>query len=219
MYQKEYAICFIDDDQDEIKRFKNNLDKDKLENGFIIGAGTTYPEALDDLKKQGRKRPDIFVLDLYYPMDSRPTEEQLQKLHVERKLYLKAQTKFRTVLAKLNQSSNGGITLAYVIGQNFKSIPYLFFTRKGTLDDAIHILKTKATKIMKKPDPEEKDESLPINEAYDKAFKENAKNIAGEIKEAIIISTWWYKNKKIVIGFIAGILSSLLASVIWSLFN
>jgi CheY-like chemotaxis protein len=56
------ALCFVDDDADEVRRFRGQLG-----GTFLIGAGTSLPEAIERLKRQGRGEPDLFVLDMYFP--------------------------------------------------------------------------------------------------------------------------------------------------------
>lgn len=207
MNQRKKSICFIDDDPHEIRRFRDNLGKD-----FIIGAGTSISDAMNELESHGQKKPDLFVLDLYYPKDSRPTPKQLQILNRERKEFLKAEAKFRKALADLNQSSDGGLDLVKTIRKKYGHIPYVFFTRKGTLDDAIMVLERGAMKVMKKPDyNDEENESIPLEKSYDIAFESHVDIISGKIKDTIMMSSWWYKNKKTVGAYLTGILSSLIA--------
>ena len=209
MNLRKHTVCFVDDDPEEIRRFRDNLDCE-----FVIAAGTSIDEALTELRKKGRKKPDLFILDLYFPEGGRNTEEEVSKIHSARVAFLKAQVKFLTVLAQCRQAPHGGLELARDLDNEFGSIAYIFFTRKGMLEDANRAFKYGALKIIKKPDPNESEmEDRSISDAYDIAFKNNAGQIAQEIKDAIKISTWWWRNKKTVIGFLIGVLSSLIGGI------
>jgi hypothetical protein len=58
------VICLVDDHLDEVTRFRKLLAK-----RFVVGAGTSIDAALADLPP-GHKRPDLFLLDLYYSQQS-----------------------------------------------------------------------------------------------------------------------------------------------------
>lgn len=215
MNLRKHTVCFVDDDPDEIRRFRDNLDCE-----FVIGAGTSIDEALKELRKKGRKKPDLFILDLYFPEGGGNTEEEVSKMHSSREAFLEAQVKFLTVLAQCRQSSHGGLELARDLDNEFGSIAYLFFTRKGTLEDANRAFKYGALKVIKKPDPNKSEkEDKSISDAYDIAFKNNAGQIAHEIRDAIKITTWWWRNKKTVIGFLIGVLSSLIGGITLIILN
>jgi CheY-like chemotaxis protein len=206
------AVCFVDDNIGEIKRFKDNL-KDH----FIIGAGTSITEALSDLQKRGVRKPDLFILDLYFPEGPRNTEEELMRLDGAREALLEAETEFLSVLAQLKLSSHGGLELAKGLKERWGSTPFIFFTRKGTLEDSVRGLRQGALKVIKKPDPNKSErKGRTVSEAYDLAFENDAGKIAYEINDAIRLSTWWWKNRKIVAGFLLGLLSSIVAGAIFT---
>ena len=58
----KYALCFVDDDPDELARFKKFLGKH-----YFIGVGTTPARAMRDLKKTYNGKVDLFVLDMFFP--------------------------------------------------------------------------------------------------------------------------------------------------------
>jgi CheY-like chemotaxis protein len=206
------AVCLVDDNFKEIKRFRKYL-KDY----FVIGAGTSISEALSDLQKQGVKKPDLFILDLYFPEGPRNTEEELMKLDAARGALLEAESEFLSVLARLKLSSHGGLELAKNLKDRWGSTPFIFFTRKGTLEDSVRALRQGALKVIKKPDPNKSErEGRTIHEAFDVAFKNDAGKIVYEINEAIRISTWWWKNRKIMAGFLLGLISSIVAGAIFT---
>jgi len=55
------AVCFVDDDADELHRFS-----EFMKDHYIVGAGPTLDKALAELEEQRVKKPDLFLLDLYY---------------------------------------------------------------------------------------------------------------------------------------------------------
>lgn len=217
MSRKLPAICFVDDDLQEIRRFCENLKSD-----FIVGAGTSLSQALVQLQSQGRKKPDLFVLDMYFPEGARNTEEELNELHLARKAFLEAQSRFQSVLGRLRQSSHGGLELANQVRKDYASIGYVFLTRKGNLEDAIRAFDHGALKVVKKPDPNENEQrGKSIDEAYDIAFKNNAGQIAYSIRDAIYASSWRGKYGKavfgVLIGFLIGVVASLISRGIFTL--
>ncbi len=210
---RKKAVCFVDDNPHEIRRFRKYL-KDH----FIIGAGTSISEALTDLEKQGCNKPDLFILDLYFPDGPRNTEDEIMELCRARESLLDAESEFITLMAKLRLSSHGGLKLANDLRERWGASPFIYFTRKGTLEDSIRGLKLGALKVLKKPDPNKREkECKTVRKAYDLAFKNNAGKIAFEIEDAIRTSSWWWRNKQVIAGFMLGVVSSIVASVLFNL--
>ena len=93
-------LCFIDDDRNELERFKQAIASDEL----IVGTGTMGGEALNDIAAQGKRRflgllppsrhVDPYVLDMYYPTGGSSSDAQLSKLG-------KAWDEFRAAEARL----------------------------------------------------------------------------------------------------------------------
>ncbi|MGA2625171.1 MAG: hypothetical protein ABSF91_15045 [Bacteroidota bacterium] len=205
--KKPKSICFVDDDPEEIRRFRENLKA-----RYCIGAGTSVSQALEDLKKNGGRRPKLFLFDLYYPTGPLNTKTELEELAHARQEFLKAETKFKEVLCKLRQSSDGGFRLARIIHKNrIRKIPFAFFTRKGTLEDAIAAYDGGAVSIIKKPDPNQ-DQNKSGN-PLDMAFSSNLNNISRAIEEALTRSTFWWKYRWIIVTLIIGLVSGFLSSI------
>jgi DNA-binding NarL/FixJ family response regulator len=208
MPTRRHAICFVDDDPEEVRRFRANL-----EQYFAIGAGSSLREAVADLP--GGRKPDLFVLDLYFPEGALNTQEQLERLHSARRQFLAAQARFNSVLAALGQRPQGGLGLARRVRDQYGRCACVFFTRKGTLEDAIMAQEFGALKVMKKPDPNDADiEGRSLSEAYDLAFNNNSAKIAAEIEDIIKTTSWWWKNKARVQGFVSGVAASVVAGVL-----
>ncbi len=172
----KHAVCFIDDDPAELRRFQECLGE-----YFVIGAGTTREAALEDLRSQGRGHPDLFVLDMYFPEAGANTDSELAELQAAWDEVVRAQTALQAVLAKLGQSSRGGQELAKRVHG-----PYVFFTRKATLEEGMRALQQGARTVIKKPDPTERErQGRSRAEAYDQALRNRAREIAAEITRAI----------------------------------
>ena len=214
MRRRRHSLCFVDDDLAELRRFRENLKSE-----FVIGVGRTLDDALADLKRNGRERPDLFVLDLYFPDGPLNTEPELAELRTSWDRYKLAQADFMAVLAKLRQTSHGGLTLAEDLWQRYRSRNYVFFTRKATLEEGlIAISRGHALGIMKKPDAHPTEaEDRTLAEAYDSAFHDKAREIAAELSSFIRTTSWWWKHHESVwsaaIAFILGYIASVLANV------
>src|SRR5262249_10973826 len=59
--KRNTSVCYVDDDPDDVRRFRT-----LMQDRYTVGAGHTLPDALGELKQRRIKRPDIFLLDLYY---------------------------------------------------------------------------------------------------------------------------------------------------------
>jgi CheY-like chemotaxis protein len=175
------ALCFVDDDADEVRRFR-----EQLEGAFLIGAGTSLPDAVERLREQGRTAPDLFVLDLYFPEGPPNTAEELRELAEAWERLLEAKAAFLGVLGRLRQSSRGGLALAKSVRAAFPGARFSFFTRKGTLEDAIDGLDAGAASIIKKPDPTREERvGASVSEAYDLAFRRNLPTILRGIERGL----------------------------------
>jgi hypothetical protein len=162
-------LCFVDDDRDELDRFKRAIAGDD----FAVGIGTTIDEARNDLRAQGKARlfgwlpasrhADLFVLDMYYPTGGVRTKAQLMTLERAWDDFRVAETTLKNRLAELGQEFAGGRRLAQQAStlRSFIATPFVYFTRKGTLSDVIEAYEQiKALSVIKKPDPQ-----TPVNEA------------------------------------------------------
>ncbi len=207
------SICFVDDDPAEIKRFKAALGT-----RFIIGAGQSIDQALKDLRAKGGRGPALFLLDLFYPEGAQLTPEQRARLHDERRALLKAQSRFRQVLAELGQTTSGGFTLAHSLRRRSRA-PFAFFTRKGALEDAIDAYDQGAVAVIKKPDPNfhSGDDASNLEAEYDRAAREAANLTAGHVERAIQKTSFWQRRKTgiaLVAGFVLGVASSETATAL-----
>jgi DNA-binding NtrC family response regulator len=205
---KKRSLCFVDDDPNELARFKQAVGRE-----FVVGAGTTLAKALEDLKTQGRRRVDLYVLDMYFPNEGMNTPEELSKLGKAWDAFCTAEDTLKTVLAELGQSSAGGRTLATQIASrhSFARTPFVFFTRKGTLLDAIEAYEhTGALAVIKKPDPRQPVDEAQRTQAYNDAMISNSDSLIRALESAIHRASLWYRYKAQFPGFVSGVASSTL---------
>jgi CheY-like chemotaxis protein len=214
MSKRKHSVCFIDDSVLELRRFRENL-----KSRFDIGIGRTLDDAMADLQRQGREKPDLFVLDLYFPEGPPNTETELAELGDAWAKYNRAHADFLSVLAKLRQTSAGGQALAEQVGRAYGSDTYVFFTRKGILEEGLRCLRRGALDVIKKPDPSTADtQGRSLIEAEDEAFRNKSPEIAAELLGAIREANWWWKHREAVyaglIAFFVGILANVLTQVL-----
>ncbi len=215
MKPPKQRLCVVDDDPEEIRRFRENMGR-----RFIIGAGTSLDSALDDLRRQGHSSPDLYVLDLYFPQGGSSTQEQLQELAAARKKLLDSEAEFASLLARFGQATQGGFRLADRLSRFGRRAPYVFFSRKATAGDVVQALDSGALRVIKKPDPTPEEMATePLPKAYDKALARAAHDVARDIEDAISRSTFWWKYGQAVIAFLLGLLSSSAAGVIFLRFS
>ena len=111
--------------------------------------------------------------------------------------FLQAQAEFNGVLAQLGQTAEGGFRLARELRQRDRKQVFVFFTRKGTLDDAISAYEdVGALSVIHKPDPNVSEiHDGQIEKAYDRALQAQAELIAAKIDRAIYRSSWRVRTK------------------------
>jgi hypothetical protein len=173
--RRKYAVCFVDDDPDELARFKKCFGS-----SYFVGVGKNFQRAVNDLRRTYTRKPDLFVLDMYFPTKVN-TDTERDNLNQKWENFCVANNELRTVLASMEQ------TIVRRLAERAKSqrAPFVFFTRKGNLVDAIEAYEhIRALSVIKKPDPPipgKERSKLEIKSARDKAMKE----LADQIKEKI----------------------------------
>jgi hypothetical protein len=206
LQKKKKAICFIDDDPDEINRFRKNL-----VSRFIVGAGTSIASAIADLRVSGRDRPDLFLLDMYYPESQPNIRDPHISLNRARAKLLRAEAEFYNTLVDLRQTPEGGFRNLRDVRSLYRlpRVPVAFFTRKGTLDNAVRAYEDEIPcPVIKKPDPgfreaaEVTDEGLTA--LYDKACSGDIERVMAEIERVIRRSNFWVRHRDLLIGTAIG---------------
>jgi hypothetical protein len=201
------AVCFVDDDPDEIDRFRKSM-KDR----YIVGAGVTLEEALAELKQQGIKKPRLFLLDLYYG----PQADQRLRAKIAEKdeKLTQAENEVRALLLEAKISHNQGFSLSEEVGKQFRGVPQAFFSRKAFLEDAL-AAQRRGLPLLEKPDPAVGDKG-DIKERYDAAFERSRDQIAEWIDSMIRKNTFWVRYRQYIEGFVMGFFF-FLVKVVWDL--
>lgn len=141
------VLCFIDDDQVEVDVFKNVFgDGDE----FVVLAETSQVKLAEELQKLGRQ-PNLFVLDMYFPLGKESTEDEKKKMIELKTKVNQAQKELADYLDSIGQSRLGGIKLLKNIRHDFPGVPIVFYTRKGTLEDANVCKHEGADDVLQKP--------------------------------------------------------------------
>lgn len=196
------VVCFVDDDPAEIQRFDKAMGT-----RFTCVTATTYEKCRERLRKE-RLKPDLWVLDLFFPSggrsNSRSELEQMADKYAELERRLR---EFRGFLASIGQSTSGGLSLLKRCLEDYR-VPVVMFTRKGTLDDAIQCLDHGATDVLKKPMPSELDGTHDDKQAQlDEAIIGHADYLEEHFRRAIRANTFWNKHRAIIMLALGALLS------------
>ena len=141
-------VCFIDDDPKEIEIIQHVFGQD-----LHIIAGTRWSQALAELTALG-KPPNLFLLDLYFPVGRESTLEERETMARLKAEVEAAQKKLSDYLAAIGQDRTGGLHLLEQVRSVYRHVPVVFYTRKGTLDDVTTCLEAGAVAVLRKPQPE-----------------------------------------------------------------
>lgn len=219
MSEEKIAVCFVDDDLSEIERFRKYLG-----DRFTVGAGQSIGDALADLKSRGRKKPDVFLLDMYGPEGPYDNTAEIS-LKEARAEYLQAEAHFHKILAQLGQTTRRGYRNVDDLRRKYPRfrIPVAFFTRKGTLANAVEAFENDPEcPVLKKPDPSPdelltaKPKGEELAKLYDRAFHARKGQIADDIERVISRFSWRAKYGDLVVGIALGVLASLAAQgIVW----
>ena len=68
---------------------------------------------------EGETRPDLFLMDMYFPEGATDAQNPLKELNEARCQLLKAETRFYEVLARLRQTAEGGFREARKARERF----------------------------------------------------------------------------------------------------
>jgi CheY-like chemotaxis protein len=191
-----HTICFIDDDQHELDRFRNSL-----AGRFNIVTGRSLQEVAESANTV-----DLFVLDMYFPSIANPTKERdrIEMNHRHAELTRRI-NEFKGFLASIGQECQGGFDLFERIKGK---APAVFFTRKGFLDDAHDAQARGVVAVLLKPTPPQLPEhEADMQKSLDAAFDEIAPQLADKFDEIIRANSWWnrhWSKVTFVLGVVAG---------------
>jgi len=202
---KKKAVCFVDDDADEIDRFRKSMQN------YIVGAGPTLDQALGELEAKRVNKPDLFLLDLYYgPHTSLEKRAQIAALDDDLSA---SENKMRSLLREAGQSPQGGFDLAGEAAKRFPGVPRVLFSRKAFLEDALTAQK-QGLPLLTKPDPTAEDTGATEKDRKDKAFARHADEVKRFLDGKINLNTWWVRNRPKVESFATG-LFFFFAKIVW----
>jgi CheY-like chemotaxis protein len=156
-----FRICFIDDDGE----FEIPLFCDVFGEAFDIIAASDYAELKSQIDSRENWKPDLFVLDLYFPSgpanqeaiealreDSLSVENDNAEIRTAYRNYLRAKTRLAGVLDAWKQNANGGLILAEKVVADYPDVPIVFYSRKATLEDVVRCMAARnAWSLERKP--------------------------------------------------------------------
>ena len=142
------VVCFVDDDPKEIEIFRNVFGQ-----ALHVVSATRLSQAFAELKALG-KPPDLFLLDLYFPVGRDSTSDERETMARLKADVEIAQKKLSDYLAAIGQDRCGGLNLLEQVRTAYRNVPAVFYTRKGTLDDVTVCLDAGAAAVLRKPQPE-----------------------------------------------------------------
>ena len=171
-------VCFIDDDVDEICRFK-----DAMNGYFKVSYGRNLSESEEYIKNRKLSSPKLWILDMYMPSKSEFSSSKPDILKINRRYNDLNEhiNRYRTFLTELKQDTSKAIDIHNKLKSKRRSIIYL--TRKGTLEDALMALENGANGVLKKPMPNTSDwpqDPKAVKELLDTAFDDAKVNLRGK---------------------------------------
>jgi CheY-like chemotaxis protein len=201
--KQKHHLLFVDDDSEEVQTFVRLYEGERFE---VTPIHAQFPRAavLAIEKKLKRRRPDLFVLDLFFPEVKDPprglSEEAIPEIRVRLnsivstahelpELYLdgqkllrggaelvyRSQTLLRDWCKALRQSPMGGILLMGELKVKYPKIPTVFYSRKATVKDVKIALDAGALDVLLKPHvADEQAEAERIGDAFSQYCQRNA---------------------------------------------
>jgi len=183
MTRAKRVICFVDDDQNELARFAKAMG-----GHYELITGTTFAACRRQLEKRNLRKPDLWVLDLYFPerQDTPNTADELNMMNSKFFRLHEAICGFREFVGSIGQGVGGGLALV----RECKAVggPVIMLTRKGMLDDAILCIDSGASAVLKKPMPArwpDDDDPDAVRRALDDAMMETAQQLIDRFEETI----------------------------------
>jgi CheY-like chemotaxis protein len=144
-----FCICFVDDDEE----FEIPLFCDIFGEVFDIIAASNYKELKSQITRRKIWKPDLFVLDLYFPSEpenkkaikalrAEPLSVKNDNAEIRQAYinYLSAQDRLDRVLDAWNQNAKGGLILAEKVVADYPNVPIVFYSRKATLEDVVRCM-------------------------------------------------------------------------------
>jgi CheY-like chemotaxis protein len=141
------VVCFVDDDPAEVTAFKNVFG-----GRFTVVADTTPQAVIGELRRR-RLRANLFVLDLYFAQGRESSEAERGRMVELKGQVDRTRQELSAYLSGIGQSRDGGLEILEYLQSNYPATPVVFYTRKGTLDDAVVCLDRGADGVFPKAAP------------------------------------------------------------------
>lgn len=186
------VICFIDDDPEEVEIFK-----DVFKDNFLIFASSRSKPVLDELKAS-RNRPNLFVLDLYFPKGRDSTPEERNKMILLQQKVIQAQKDLSDYLSIIGQGRQGGIDLIQDVREQYPTLPIVFYTRKGTLEDVDECREAGSSYVIKKPQPEKLDTTIDVYDQIQKVTREHKNALVKQFERFASSNGFIEKTSKVI---------------------
>jgi DNA-binding NtrC family response regulator len=203
------TICYVDDDTDELERFKNSF-----KDSYDVVTGHNYKDCKDKLRQRKLDKPDIWVLDLFFPRDGViNSPEQLSGLNQKYHQLCRSIRSFRSQMTDLGQDLDAGIDLLRKCEKD--KVPAVILTRKGTLDDAIRCIDEGAARVLRKPMPTHWPQNVKdVKNELDNAMRSGAPRLTDYFEEVISKYSHWNKFKHWYMLFIGSVIGLILENLI-----
>ena len=167
-----FRICFIDDDEE----FEIPLFCDVFGEAFDIIAASDYVELKSQIENREYWKPDLFILDLYFPsgpankeaikeLKAKPLSVKNDNAEIRAAYinYLRAQNRLARVLDAWKQNTNGGLILAEKVITDYPDVPIVFYSRKATLEDVVRCMTARNVwSVERKPTGKDSDDTIEL---------------------------------------------------------
>ncbi|MCP4609864.1 MAG: hypothetical protein GY845_14240 [Planctomycetes bacterium] len=173
-----FRICFVDDDE----KFEIPLFCDVFGKAFDIIAASDYVELKSQIDSRENWKPDLFVLDLYFPSGPENREaikalraEPLSVTNDNAEIrtaytnYLRAQNRLAGVLDAWKQNPDGGLKLAENVAVDYPDVPIVFYSRKATFEDVVRCMAARNVwSVERKPTGKDSDDTIQLTKLAQK---------------------------------------------------
>ena len=173
-----FRICFVDDDE----KFEIPLFSDVFGEAFDIIAASDYVELKSQINSRENWKPDLFVLDLYFPSGPANREaikalraESLSVISDNAEIrtayinYLSAQNRLAKVLDAWKQNPDGGLKLAEKVAVDYPDVPIVFYSRKATFEDVVRCMAARNVwSVERKPTGKDSDDTIQLTKLAQK---------------------------------------------------
>lgn len=188
-------ICFVDDDPVEVEIFQRVFGV-----RYQVYASTNLNDLAAEIRASGL-RPNLIVLDLYFPVGRNSTvDERIQMINLKQRVD-DAQRELTKYLAEIGQGREGGLQLFKEARQMFPGTPISFFTRKGTIDDVVACLDAGAVHVLKKPQPNILNPNADLLPQLEQAARDSMQSLSTQL-DRLLASDGFFQKVKNALKFV-----------------